>query len=1134
MEYISEDTKDLLNSIPLVDVMKEHGYRPSRRNVSSYYFLCPFHTDSQPSFVIYQKKVGELQTWKCHGCGKSGKGAITLEMALEGKEDKRGDFIDVCKSLSNKFNIPIQCSNKEKDENSNRRMFEVAPQEHFSLQTKQMSIDACRVLGMKTYYSFNMFGEYDCDVCSWGNGFEPDMLERDFCVKNVDYMILPKTVKKGGNGECVSWKVQGLPNSPILAFDCTDKNKVGYWKTYEPSERTNRKIKFLHYPKHHGKDFDTKCDMWGDAEFMLAWRTGVVTDTDNSPVVELNEDDPDDIPFAEELAGNDMLPHPVVMIEKKRGKKVINRAMKFEKLIICSGPRDGINAYYHSTAHVCWTGTEDFILNATMWARLKKIAYKIYICYDIDRTGIRCMNENALKFLEMRVVYLPSKLADVENPLTKKPCKDLSDYLCYYPAHKYWNKREMLAALLGNAVPMQFWEKSSGKRVYDDDGERWKWRFELLPASIAQFAQARGFSYYQPKVNDANGQLGEFYFRAKENIVNMIETKDIAQEVKKDMIEYLKDNRFYDDVYLRNTIIQSKRMMQDTLFAMEPNNTSFISWGKDFCYFFFKNTAVRVSADEMVCVRYSDLPFYVNERAIIPHDFNWDGIGFFDIAYNQETIDKLRKVKQEHLKALKDKGMLTPQSEHIENERMEKLERLWKYKLVLNKKMNDMPPAFQVVYDTGRIYWEKEKEGIALTEEEKQRQDMYFISKCLSIGYMLHPFRDPTRIYAVVSTDYNSQPGVANGRNMKSFIGGQLMPLVRKALVVGGKNINTKPEKFAENFASYELTEHSYMYLDDLKTQLDVEVLFNTGSIISKRKLYHDAVQITGQWVPKIMMSTNNPKVFNMSSSSQYERIWMQPHSNYYHAEDERGRFSSFNPMIKFGRNIIEDITEEERQQTMWWLMKCCQLYIRENRDHFEDVIVRIDPDTKKQQERLSDIIRDNDMILFFQEYFADKRHFRRPIARKELVLQYELYKLQRNEGVVLDHIVGISRESLSVKSVSRFCRCLKAYCESLPYEQRVVINPESLFGGESRWRQEGIVSRQAWVSVLDSQYSESMMGYDPNKKREKRLNERCFYFYHISDVPQSKEDVWTCGETDPEEEAASEQEEQKDRVGET
>ena len=96
--------------------------------------------------------------------------------------------------------------------------------------------------------------------------------------------------------------------------------------------------------------------------------------------------------------------------------------------------------------------------------------------------------------------------------------------------------------------------------------------------------------------------------------------------------------------------------------------------------------------------------------------------------------------------------------------------------------------------------------------------------------------------------------------------------------------------------------------------------------------------------------------------------------------------------------------------------MKCCQLYIRENRDHFEHVIVRVDPDSKKQQERLADLIHDNDMILYFQDFFADERHFKRPISRKEMVLGFELWKLQKNEGVELDHVIGVKKEALNAQ----------------------------------------------------------------------------------------------------------------------
>ena len=1129
MQRISNKTKDALNAIPLVEVMKKHGYRPRRKDGKGYWFVCPFHKETEPSFHILTKQVGELQVWHCHGCGKGSKGAIDLEMALEGLTDKKESFPTVCKQLGKMFNIPIIyiCDDNRNETDFGNGFFhrakEVEAQDSISFKFRNMTMAACEAIGCETKDVYGDNGERIGETHSWGDGFTPDMLERDFCVRDVDNMTLPKRMKEK-ESMYVSWNVKGTEHYPILAFGCADTDGVRYWKLYEPlylktdDTKEAGRSKFYYYPEKQGDTYNIKGDLWGDAEFMEAWRSGEVKRKQPSSSAD-GEDG-----LAATLSMNKILKHPIVRVEgdKEGDGEDAEKVWKFERLLICSGPRDGINAYYYSTAHVCWLASESAILTVPMIQRLRTIAKEIFICYDTDKTGVNSMNHIALRYLDIRVVYLPTDLSNVRDPRTKKPCKDLSDYLRYYPTPDDQNKREAFEGLLCNAVTMRFWRVIGSRR--NVDGERkYEAKYELQVDAVAQYAQARGFYLYQPKLYGEDGQLGQFFFRVKDNVSTMIESKDVVQEIKLDMLSYLSEHYHYSNQSLRNAVITSRRLIPDTMFALSKQDTSFISWGKDFCYFFFRNTAVMVTGNKMLPVRYSDLPFFVNKMAIINYDFDWSGEEFFDIEYDEKTVAKLQEAKDEHLKILKQKDMLTQQSEQIENERYAKQERLWRYRLVLKgRAMNEMPPAFQVVYDAGRIYWKKEKAGLALTAEEKQRQDMYFISKCLSIGYMLHPFRDPTRIYAVVSTDYNGEAGKAQGRNMKSFVGGQLLPLVRRGLMIGGKNINTKPDKFAENFANYELTEHSYLYLDDLKTQLDVETLFNSGNIISKRRLYHDPVQIRGQWVPKIMMSTNNPKVFDMSSASQYERIWMQPHSDYYHAEDERGQYPAFNPMIKFGRNIIEEMTDEERQATMWWLMKCCQLYIRENRDHFEHAIVRVDPDSKKQQERLEDLIRDNDMILFFQNYFEDNRHFRRPISRKELMLQFELFKLQRNEGVVLDHTIGIRRESLSAASVARFGKCLRAYCENLPYEQRIVINPESLFKDEQRWKSEGVVSRHAWVSVLDERHSENMVGYNPTRLRERREKERCYYFYYIKDVPQDKEEVWGCGETDPEAEGGT------------
>ena len=1050
----------------------------------------------------------------------------------------------MCKELAKKFNLSIEYedeeSGKTEEDYANgffHRARKVDAQDAFTLKEMEMSWEACESLGCRRSYDAREDGKVPrAAMCSWGDGFEPRMLEEDFQVRSVEMMTLPsKEAQNGENesdGEVKSWEVRSTRWYPILAFDYADVEGRAYWKLYEPllartgDKKEKERSKFYYYGK-EGGEFELRGDLWGDVEFMEAWRSGEVrkeTRRENR-LARMEEDGRERQGGKTALHGYGMTEHPVVRVSEgvnagggKDGQDEEEKVWKFERLLICSGPKDGINAWYYGTAHVCWPMNEQVMISAEMMSRLRKIAKDIYICYDIDRTGIAGMNRIALQYLDVKVVYLPSGLVGIKNPRTGKPCKDLAEYLCYYPLSDGMTRRYAFEGLLSNAIPMQFWKVIGGRRNVGG-GREYELKYEMLVDGVAQYAQARGFFFYQPKLYGEDGQLGHFYFHVENNVSTMIEDKEIVSSLKQDMLAFLSRNWYYNNQSLKNAIITSRRLIPDTMFALSTKDTSFIAWGKDFCYFFFRNCAVKVSADGMTRESYERLPFFVNKKAIINSDFDYRGQEFFDIVYNESDLKKLSNVKAQHLKALKEKGAFSEQTLQIENERMAKLERLWRYKLIFKdgRKMNEMPPAFQVVYDAGRIYWKKEKAGLELTQEELQRQDMYFISKCLSIGYMLHPFRDPTRIYAVVSTDYNDRDGKAQGRNMKSFIGAQLLPLVRKGLMIGGKNINTKPDKFAENFSNYELTEHSYLYLDDLKTQLDVETLFNSGNMISKRKLYHDAVQIQGQWVPKIMMSTNNPKVFDMGSASQYERIWMQPHSDYYHAEDERGQYGAYNPMLKFGRNIIDEMTEEERQETMWWLMKCCQLYIRENRDHFEHVIVRIDPDDKKQQERLADLIHDNDMILFFQEYFNDEHHFKRPISRKEMVLMFELFKLQKNEGVEMDHVVGVKREALNAQNVARFGKCLKSYCENLPYEKRVMVNPESLFKDEQRWKTEGVVSRMAWVSVLDDRFSENLIGYDPSKARERKADERCYYFYRIEDVPQGKEDVWGCGETDGE-----------------
>ena len=92
----------------------------------------------------------------------------------------------------------------------------------------------------------------------------------------------------------------------------------------------------------------------------------------------------------------------------------------FRRIVICSGPRDAINVYFHSDAHVVFPHSESVEISSETIRRLLNISMEVFVLYDIDRTGIRTMNLLALKHVELKVLYLPEDLSTQYNPRSGK------------------------------------------------------------------------------------------------------------------------------------------------------------------------------------------------------------------------------------------------------------------------------------------------------------------------------------------------------------------------------------------------------------------------------------------------------------------------------------------------------------------------------------------------------------------------------------------------------------------------------------------------------------------------------------------------------------------------------------------
>lgn len=101
---ISEETIERIkNENDIVDIISETVRL--KRSGRNYMGICPFHHEKSPSFSVSQDK----QIYKCFGCGEAGN-VLTFVM-----KQKNLNFIEACKLLAEKANIPLNLGGDEDD-----------------------------------------------------------------------------------------------------------------------------------------------------------------------------------------------------------------------------------------------------------------------------------------------------------------------------------------------------------------------------------------------------------------------------------------------------------------------------------------------------------------------------------------------------------------------------------------------------------------------------------------------------------------------------------------------------------------------------------------------------------------------------------------------------------------------------------------------------------------------------------------------------------------------------------------------------------------------------------------------------------------------------------------------------------
>lgn len=1116
---LSDKIIDELNALPLEEVMRNNGYLPGVRIGDKYLkYCCPFHAENDPSFRVDLRPSGgrPYAGFHCYVCGESngnsGVGAIMLQKLLLKQAGQPCEFMDTVKRLARDFNLEIEgeyyngffhrsrITDPIDEIRLNKKTCSFSPQELRALgcqveqvmesvwldantQERRAVLDAYG----KPIYKYSWGPDFYRKSCQ-GNNFDSRVLNERFNLYPLSsYISVKKEEGKGDKKRLCSRVVEATDAYPMFAFIYKDAS--GWWakkyepffkKTLKPDGTQTQDAKFTYWYEGNKKRSDLQNFIYGDADVMRALKN-FSEDAD----VEQTDD------TRAELVE--------ISYKKKIDKDNTVKATRkvFSKLIICSGPRDAINTYFHSDVHVCWPHSEKTDISLPTMKRLLSIAETVYVMYDIDAVGIDAMNKLAMKYIDLRVIYLPEYLKNYTDRRTGRLCKDAEEYFNYYRPKDENSSfegsvNEHFRSLMKNAKTMKFWNEEYTFRK-DADGEKFrKCKYTLKFSSLAQFLCANGFYKYIDEAKDTR------FVYVKDNIVEVLRDDDIMTRVKELMKDYLFRNDHYNNDEISDAISGQTKVSKDTLLEIKPIQLNFKSWGKDYEYFFFKNCAVRVTPNDIVCQKYASIPCHVNKEAILPWDFHLTKTPLFKIERNPEyDIEKQRYETQ-----MADKRIDTESKKRIGIEFIS-YERLWKYKLAFPKGIEEMPPSLQFIYDTGRIYWKKEEDGLPLSAEERQRQDVQFINKIGGLGYSLSRYRSNVRQLLTNFTDFR----VTDERRSSGGTGKStyelLLQTVRNVLHINGNEFRTKPGEMSLNFDRFRDTIDSLVFIDDLRKDIRGDEFKNITANVTIRSLYRNTIMLPADRAPKIVITQNGN--FDLSDDAIYRRCYLCAVSDYYHPTNYTGTVKERSAATKFGKDIVLEATEEERIAIMNTMLECCRFYLKTQE------VLRPPLERDGIQRYLYSAIREEFFIEWANGYFSTTWHFERPIYYKEMIIDY----LEKRGDDVTEELINKTRGD--------FKKYLKLYCDSsqISINPQVVYEPrratsamESIVEGMPEKGQlvvdskEGYVREKAWTTVF--------AGKKPKVPRERTISwQRCYYFYKFGSEPRERKEVLLCTERD-------------------
>ena len=579
----------------------------------------------------------------------------------------------------------------------------------------------------------------------------------------------------------------------------------------------------------------------------------------------------------EHQAYNDKKREELESDSKNDGKQF--HEQKLPMVVICSGERDALCCHSMGVPPI-WINSETARLEQSVVKELQEYADTIFNIPDIDDTGIREGKKLALRYLDIKTVWLPPSLRKFRDH-RGRPRKDLHDWMDLHPMSSEFYE------LLKGAISAKFWVKG-------DKG------LTLDTANLHYFLQLNGFATFEDEYNRDEQQL---------ILVNGYEvTKVFPRDIRKFLRRWVSKN--VRDHEVLNLVLNSTKLSALGLEALQDKQLDFTCHTLTSQTYFFQNVATVVTGKEIKLVKREDYTTSssVWTDTIIQHDFKLLNEDFFTVTREVDDNGKL------HFRVHIEKVPSNLMGYFINSSRLH-----WR---------KEMETRFgtQVERDAYVIDHKFDLEGEGLTEEEKAEQLQNFLNKVFAAGYMLHHYKDPSKPWAPYAMDHKiGEEGECNGGSGKSIFFYALQCMMPYTIISG------KDPRIFDNPHTFErVTRQTRMVvIDDCAKTLDVERFFDrlTGDfpVNPKNKTIYTLPFTVS---PKMGFSTNFvPQSFDASTQ---RRMLMMVFSDYYHQQTEDNDYLETRKVSSdFGKNILPPYaTEEEWNADLNFLLQCLRFYL--------------------------------------------------------------------------------------------------------------------------------------------------------------------------------------------------------------